>query len=219
MRQYQFAAIALSISLGTGGISTLPASAVSLNWSITFLDGTGNQVGSGSFSYDPNTLDAVALYPYANDYKNVTPTTTPEGYPGFLVPGIDQPFDLIAHELTNTLLEDLQVSIQGTNWGVGASWLTPEGVTIGRFISRYGFSFSDNWSSGYSFLNNYFSMRGKKVGDLLDGSWDILSSTSSSRGLWIATLQTPQPVPEPGVMVGMGVFSLSFWLRKKLAKP
>ncbi|PZV04361.1 MAG: hypothetical protein DCF22_25560 [Leptolyngbya sp.] len=72
MRQYKVAAIALIIASGTGSLGTLPAEAVNLDWSVTSLNHAGSQVGSGSFHYDPDTLEAVGLNPFIRDYRNVT---------------------------------------------------------------------------------------------------------------------------------------------------
>ncbi|MEA5510779.1 PEP-CTERM sorting domain-containing protein [Crocosphaera sp. UHCC 0190] len=201
-----------TFALSVGILNVNPSYAAKIEYDLKFFDDSGNQLGSGGFSYDSNTtFCAPANDPSSCAYLEYIPIET-----------LIENGEATASE---GKLISFDAKIQGHEWvydlGEKADiWWDTE-FNIPRQISH-------NKVSGlYGYLENFWSFGdryGYEDGIVLyiwsDGSWrqslNFYPDPPQDGGTWTAT---KKPVPEPLTFLGAGI-ALGFggFFRRELSK-
>jgi hypothetical protein len=206
--------ITTSTVLSLALVNAQSAEAAILPWSLTFLDNSGVQVGTGAFSYDDEKVVVVR-----------------EGQPftAFYIGGKDDPIrpDFIPGPWTLTVfpnpVESFVANLPGVSWDLTfTSWWAPEGPrsTLGSFqFTRPGLGLvSDTWFGGSpaGFPPGQFVMfGGQPLGDNRYSGGFISAPVASPpssfvSGRWIAT-----PVPEPTTLAGAAMVGTGLLVARK----
>ena len=190
---------AVVISVGGGIFNLDSVSAATIGYDLRFFNDSGNEVGLGEFSYDPDTTTCIPEIPIDESCQ----------FSGLLV---------------TTELTDFSANISGTEWrlrdSAGQHWWDEATSTVkGASITRSGILLQDQWFFGDQFFaENLLAMSGTS-----GGSWiQVLDTTNFLSGTWTAQLQSTtspggQIVPEPLTILGAGVaIGFGAFFKKKL---
>lgn len=182
----KIAVTAASVLVGVVGMEVKPTQAATAFWDLTFFDDSGTQVGSGEFSYTPDSL----LY--------IPTSMTDEGF------------------YVNNVLESFSATIDGVDWGIdyeGAAsrirwWSTSNPLgTFGAAAPRGEPlpSAGTGWFFGDSFQGLRTLNLGSNVNVLDRGYWQQNLNGSGgeyihNEGTWTATLRSLD-IPDLGFTI------------------
>ncbi len=182
------------ISLGGGILNSNHVFAATIGYDLKFFNNSGNEVGLGEFTYDPDTSICIPEIPIDEfcEFGGLS----------------------IATELTN-----FSVNILGTQWKLndraGQLWWDEQLSTVkGAFARGGNISISNQWLFGDQvFAGTFLDMDG--IEGQSGGIWrQDLNFNNFVEGTWIAELKdTTSPgghvVPEPLTLLGAG-FAIGF---------
>lgn len=209
----------LSLSLAVSlSLTTPSALAATLTYDLTFVNGRGNLVGTGEFSYNPGNVVVVrSPAPYSSAYvAGKDDPIRPDYIPA--IPGLWQVITY-PNPLTNFVAR-----LPGRDWSFGdlfLSWWNPDApTTVNSFgCSRAGCGITAQWFGGSALgvVPGQFAMFGGRLQgeDTYTGSFisAVIPATPNSfvGGTWTATPRS-EAVPEPATILGAIAFGTGCWL-------
>jgi hypothetical protein len=205
------------IGLSILAIDVSPSQAVTLEWSLTFSDNTGAQVGGGGFSYDDAKEVVVrSPMPYSDAYIGDKGALLRSDFePPF--PGLWR-VNRYANPLTS-----FTATLPGRTWslqdGGAVNWFDPSfSSPLGSFgCSRTSCSTAGQWFLGSptGFAPGQFAMFNGT--QLSDGSYEgsfISAPISGLAGSLISGTWRANAVPEPTTVLGAVVFGVGYGASK-----